>query len=74
MALTMRKRTFRPAPIAAVLSDPRPGVILDLGCGTGTLAGQLAEACPSESRYASPALLPYAGKVRAEPTAIEARP
>lgn len=47
MALTMRERAFRPALIAAVLSDPRPGVVLDLGCGTGTLAGQLAEADPS---------------------------
>lgn len=46
MALTMRERAFRPALIAAVLSDPRPGVVLDLGCGTGTLAGQLAEADP----------------------------
>jgi len=47
MALTMRERTFRPALVAAVLSDPRPGVVLDLGCGTGTFAGQLAEADPS---------------------------
>jgi ubiquinone/menaquinone biosynthesis C-methylase UbiE len=47
MALTMRERTFRPALIAAVLADPRPGVVLDVGCGTGTFAGQLAEADPS---------------------------
>lgn len=47
MALTMRERTFRPALIAAVLADPRPGVVLDVGCGTGTLASQLAEADPS---------------------------
>src|SRR5258708_1390950 len=44
MALTMRERTFRPALLAAVLADPRPSVVLDVGCGTGTLAGQLAEA------------------------------
>jgi SAM-dependent methyltransferase len=45
--LTMRERAFRPALIAEVLADPRPGVVLDLGCGTGTLAGQLAQADPS---------------------------
>jgi SAM-dependent methyltransferase len=44
MALTMRERTFRPALIAAVLAEPRPRVVLDVGCGTGTLAGQLTEA------------------------------
>jgi ubiquinone/menaquinone biosynthesis C-methylase UbiE len=47
MALTMRERTFRPALIAAVLADPHPGVVLDVGCGTGTFASQLAEADPS---------------------------
>jgi len=44
MALTMRERAFRPALVAAVLADPRPGVVLDVGCGTGTLAGQLVVA------------------------------
>ena len=44
MALTMRERVFRPALIAAVLADPRPRMVLDVGCGTGTLVGQLAEA------------------------------
>lgn len=44
MALTMRERSFRPALTAAVLADPRPSVVLDVGCGTGTLARQLAEA------------------------------
>jgi ubiquinone/menaquinone biosynthesis C-methylase UbiE len=47
MALTMRERAFRPALIATVLAEPRPSVVLDVGCGTGTLAGQLAEADPS---------------------------
>jgi SAM-dependent methyltransferase len=47
MALTMRERAFRPAIIDAVLADPRPGVVLDVGCGTGTLARQLATADPS---------------------------
>jgi ubiquinone/menaquinone biosynthesis C-methylase UbiE len=47
MALTMRERSFRPALIAAVLAAPRPSVVLDMGCGTGTLARRLAEADPS---------------------------
>ena len=44
MTVTMRERAFRPAVIAAVLADPRPRLVLDLGCGTGTLASQLAAA------------------------------
>ena len=46
MALTMRERAFRPALIAAVLADPLPDVVLDMGCGTGTFTVQLAEADP----------------------------
>ena len=44
MALTMRERSFRPALIAAVLAEPRPRVVLDVGCGTGTLCRGLADA------------------------------
>lgn len=47
MALTMRERAFRPALVAAVLADPHPRVVLDMGCGTGSFAGRLAEADPS---------------------------
>jgi SAM-dependent methyltransferase len=47
MALTMRERAFRPALVGAVLADPRPRVVLDVGCGTGTLARQLADADPT---------------------------
>jgi ubiquinone/menaquinone biosynthesis C-methylase UbiE len=46
MALSMRERAFRPALIAAVLAEPHPGTVLDVGCGTGTLAAQLAQADP----------------------------
>ncbi len=45
MALTMRERAFRPALIAAVLAHT-PTVVLDVGCGTGKLAGRLAAAAP----------------------------
>jgi ubiquinone/menaquinone biosynthesis C-methylase UbiE len=44
MALTMRERAFRPALVSAVLSDGRPRVVVDVGCGTGTLITQLAAA------------------------------
>lgn len=49
MALTMRERAFRPALIAAVLAEPRPSVLLDVGCGTGTFAAQLVETEPAPS-------------------------
>jgi trans-aconitate methyltransferase len=45
MALTMREGSFRPALIAAVLAD-RPEMVLDVGCGTWTIAAQLAKADP----------------------------
>jgi len=45
MALTMRERAFRPAMVAAVLAS-NPQVVLDIGCGTGTFAANLAEADP----------------------------
>lgn len=47
MALTMREGAFRPALVAAVLAAPAPRVVLDVGCGTGTLAEQLALADPA---------------------------
>lgn len=45
MALTMRERAFRPALVAAVLARA-PAVVLDVGCGTGKLAGLLAAGAP----------------------------
>jgi ubiquinone/menaquinone biosynthesis C-methylase UbiE len=47
MALTMRERAWRPALIATVLTDPLPGTVLEVGCGTGTLCIQLAAASPA---------------------------
>lgn len=47
MALTMRERLWRPELVAAVLADPLPSVVLEVGCGTGTLCAQLAEANPA---------------------------
>jgi ubiquinone/menaquinone biosynthesis C-methylase UbiE len=44
VALTMRERAFRRALIAAVLGGGRPRVVLDMGCGTGSVASRLAEA------------------------------
>jgi ubiquinone/menaquinone biosynthesis C-methylase UbiE len=46
MALTMRERAFRPALVAAVLADPPPRLVLDVGCGTGTLAADVVAADP----------------------------
>jgi SAM-dependent methyltransferase len=45
LALTMRERTFRPAVVAAAVVES-PTAILDVGCGTGTLAIALARAAP----------------------------
>jgi ubiquinone/menaquinone biosynthesis C-methylase UbiE len=47
MALTMRERAFRRALIAAVLAGSHPRVVLDMGCGTGSVASKLAETDPS---------------------------
>jgi len=44
IALTTRERSFRPAVVDAVLAVPGVGEVVDIGCGTGTLAVALAHA------------------------------
>jgi ubiquinone/menaquinone biosynthesis C-methylase UbiE len=44
VALTMRERAFRRALLAAALGGGHPRVVLDMGCGTGSVASKLAEA------------------------------
>lgn len=46
MALTMRERAFRPVLIATALAQ-RPGTVVDVGCGTGTLSSMLADVDPA---------------------------
>lgn len=46
IALMMRERAFRSAVIAAVLEVGPPAAVLDVGCGTGTLAIGIADAAP----------------------------
>jgi ubiquinone/menaquinone biosynthesis C-methylase UbiE len=46
MRLTMREGTFRPALVERVRRASEPDDVLDVGCGTGTLALLLARALP----------------------------
>ena len=52
VALMTCERTWRRALVKQVSPEPRD-VILDVGCGTGTLAILLKQACPSASVYAT---------------------
>jgi ubiquinone/menaquinone biosynthesis C-methylase UbiE len=45
MALSMRERSFRAALVDCVLVE-QPALVLDVGCGTGTLAASLLQANP----------------------------
>jgi ubiquinone/menaquinone biosynthesis C-methylase UbiE len=46
IALMMRERSFRGAVLEALLAEPPPATVADIGCGTGTLALAIAERAP----------------------------
>jgi ubiquinone/menaquinone biosynthesis C-methylase UbiE len=48
VALTMRERTFRTRLVAQVAAG-EPATLLEIGCGTGSLAVRLAQALPAAS-------------------------
>lgn len=50
IALMTCERTWRRALVRQIAPEPRD-VILDVGCGTGSLAVQLKQSCPSASIY-----------------------
>lgn len=50
IALMTCERTWRRALVRQIAPEPRD-VVLDIGCGTGSLAIQLKRACPSASIY-----------------------
>jgi ubiquinone/menaquinone biosynthesis C-methylase UbiE len=46
VALTMRECAFRGAVLDAALAPPAPSTVIDIGCGTGSLAIALARRAP----------------------------
>lgn len=74
MTLTMREGAWRPR-LVALTCDARPATVVDIGCGTGTLAVALARALPGARIVGvdgDPAVLARArGKARELGAAIE---
>jgi ubiquinone/menaquinone biosynthesis C-methylase UbiE len=65
MALTMREGTFRSRLVAQVAADD-PTAVLEIGCGTGSLAVRLAEALPDASIAGLDPDLEALGRARAK--------
>lgn len=70
VGLTMRERRFRGAVLDAALAGSQPARILDLGCGTGTLAVGLARQASVVGIDADPAMIERTRR-RARDTKVE---
>lgn len=69
MALTMRERVWRPMVVNAVLTDPLPQAVVDVGTGTGTLVVEIARRAPNiqiSGVDGDPAILARAAEKAAE--------
>lgn len=68
VALTMREPAWRPALVHAIAHDlPRAGTVVEVGCGTGSLALALASTRPDATVFGvdgDPAILAFARRKR----------